>query len=456
MTGVTIALAMMMRAKPLSAAFVVALLPALAIAACSSEGGAGDGSPALPDGATADAPTTTGGDGATDDGSVEDADAPLDGATADAGHDADADAATDAAADADAAPEPPSVRYIGRFDTTDPAAPRVAWPGARVLLRFSGTAATATIEETSQYTGPSRYDVSVDGQAPTLLAPANGTGTYDLATGLANGTHTIEIHRRTESLVGFSKLTGFAFPGGGQLLPPPPRAQRRIEFLGDSSSNGYGVECASPATGFSGATENERRSYPYLAAKALSAEHHNLSFAGKGVLRNYDATDAETYPLLYVRTMPEEAGSTWDFSTWAPDVVWISLGGNDWDNPPENPRPPSDLAQFKAKYHELVALVRQKHPQAQIVCSVATSLNDDYPAGYDAYTNMKTVLTEVVNERKAAPTNDTKVHYFELPRANAMAPYADLNGCEGHPTAAWHQTLADAVVAKIKDVTGWP
>lgn len=440
----------MMRAQHLSAACVVSVLSALAIAACSSEGGTGDAPAPLPDAAAADSTTTTtGGDGAASDGSIDANDSGADAQVADAGTDATTDAGVDAA------PEPPSVRYIGRFDTTDPAAPRVAWPGARIQIRFSGTAATATIEESSQHTGPSRYDVIVDGQTPTVLAPANGAGTYDLATGLANGTHTIELHRRTESLVGISKLTGFAFPGGGQLLSPPPRAQRRIEFLGDSSSNGYGVECASPATSFSGATENERKSYPYLAAKAVSAEHHNLSFAGKGVLRNYDSTDTDVYSLLYVRTMPEENASAWDFTKWVPDVVWISLGGNDWDNPPDAPRPAPDVAQFKAKYHELVALVRQKNPQAQIVCSVATSLNDDYPTGYNAYTNVKTVLTEVVNERKGAPTNDAKVHYFELPRANAMAPYADLNGCEGHATPAWHQTMADAVAAKIKDVTGW-
>lgn len=307
--------------------------------------------------------------------------------------------------------------------------------------------------EPSQYTGPSRYDVIVDGQTPTVLAPANGTGTYVLATGLANGPHTIEIHRRTESLVGFSKFAAFDFPNGGQLLSPPPRAQRRIEFLGDSSSDGYGVECASPTTDFSGATQNERNSYPYLAAAALSAEHHNLSFAGKGVLRNYDASDTDTFAFLYTRTMPEEAASTWDFTTWVPDVVWIALGGNDWDNPPAAPRPAPDITQFEAKYHELVALVRQKHPQAQIICSVATSLGDDYPAGYAAYTNMKTILTAVVSERNAAPINDPKVHYFELPRANGAT---NLTGCEYLSNAAYHQTMADAAVAKIKAVTGWP
>lgn len=389
-----------------------------------------------PDGTTLDArPAPSADGGATVDGSARDAGA---------------DAATEP--DAGPAPEPPSIRYIGRFDRTDPAGPRVAWPGARVLFRFSGTAATVTLDESSEYTGPSRYDVSVDGQAPTLLVPADGVGTYDLAAGLADGTHTIELHRRTEALVGASRFTGFAFPGGGQLLSPPPRAERRIEFLGDSSSDGYGVECASSSGEFSGATQNERKAYPYLTAKALSAEHHNLSFAGKGVSRNYNAADAETFSLLYPRTIPEEPASAWDFSSWAPDVVFIALGGNDWDDP-DGETPPPSVATFKAKYHELVALVRQKNEKAQILCSVATSLGDDYPDGYHAYTNMKSALTAVVNERRGPPTNDGKVHYFEFPRADGSV---NLTGCEYHANAAWHQTMAAAAVAKIKEVTQWP
>lgn len=444
-----------MRALRLSAGFAF-FAPLVVVAACSSAEPADE--PRAPD-ETAQADATIGPDREeAADGAVDaSADATEDAAPEDGGPDAttDADAGGDATTDADAAPEPPSVRYVGRFDTTDPAAPRVAWPGARVLVRFSGTAAAVSLEETSQYTGPSRYDVFVDGQAAAPLVPTNGAGTYDLATGLADGVHVVELHRRTESLVGFTKFTGFAFAGGGALLAPPPAAQRRIEFLGDSSSNGYGVDCASPATAFSGATENERKSYPSLAAKALAAEHHNLSFAGKGVLRNYDATDDETFATLYARTMPEEAGSTWDFARFTPDVVWIALGGNDWDDPTGS-TPPPNVAQFKAKYHELVALVRQKNPGAVIICSLGTSLNDDYPAGYAAYTNMKTVLSEVVAERKAAPINDAKVRFFELPRANAAPPYADLNGCEGHPTPAWHQTLADAVALEIKSATGWP
>lgn len=406
---------------------------------------------------------------AADDGVVPDASSPaaaeaggpspLDGASATeapdgsvAPTDASVDASVDSSpGDADAEPEPapPGVRYVGRFDTSDPAGPRVAWPGARVVVRFAGTEARATLGEQVGFTGPSRYDVLVDGAFTKTVAPADGISDVVLADGLAAGTHVVELHRRTESFVGITQFRGFTFPNGGQLLAPPKAPARRLEFLGDSASNGYGVECANPNLGYSGATQNERKAFPALAALALGADHHDLGFAGKGLLRNYDADDDQVFGLLYPRTMPETVGSAWDFSTYHPDVVWITLGGNDYDNAGNRPAP--NLAAFETKYTELVTRVRTEHPLAQIVLAVAPSLTDDYPVGYAALTSVTTAVNDVRNARVAA--GDPKVHVHVFTRADADV---DLTGCEYHSNAAFHAKLALEVVAKVKAITGWP
>ena len=143
----------------------------------------------------------------------------------------------------------------------------------------------ATFAETSLYSGPSRWDVIVDDVVQTPLALATASTTYTLASGLAFGTHTVELHRRTEANVGVSQFLGFEFPGG-VLLAPPPAPARRLEFLGDSSSNGYGILGNGPNCGFSGDTENERLSYPALVANDLGADHHNLAASGKGLYWN--------------------------------------------------------------------------------------------------------------------------------------------------------------------------
>lgn len=398
----------------------------------ANSGAAGAGGPS--DAGRSDASST--GDGSTSNGG--------DGATPDGGPEV---------------PGLPAVDYVGRFDRRDADGPRVGWGGARVVYRFQGTGLTVklTEDDTGTPADPSSYDVMIDGVVQTSpLSPANGSADHVVASNLGAGVHVVELWRRTESHVGITQFRGFEISGGGELLAPPKRPSRRIEFLGDSASNGYGVECADANGNFSGATQNERKSYPALIAKAVSAEHHNLSFGGKGIMRNYDAADNDMFTSIYLRALAEDAASTWNFADWVPDLVWIGLAGNDFDLG-QPPRAAPDLATFKAKYHDLVTLVRSKNANAQILCTVPASLTDDYPVGFDAYTNVTTILKAVVEERHGAPYDDSKVHYYELPRADSSGANGapDLTACEFHSNAAFHQTIATAGAARVKTIMGW-
>ncbi len=350
---------------------------------------------------------------------------------------------------------PPEVRFVGRFDKSDAKGPKVEWPGARVIARFKGTTLKAKIDETTFFSGPSGYDVIVDGnvQAKPFIA-TEGTADHVIVKDLAEGTHVVELWRRSESFVGLTQFLGFDF-GGGELLPPPRPSTRRIEIVGDSSTTGYGVECTNQAQDYEGRTSNERKTYPALTAVALNAEHHSISYSGKGVLRNYDSSDTVVFAQLYGRTLAEDAASKWSFTEWQPDVVVIALGANDWDQSQGRPAP--NATAFKAKYQELVTLLRSKNPNAQILCTVHSSLTDDYPVGYDAYTNMTKILKAIVDERHKAPFDDSRVHYHEFPRADGSQPNGgpDLSGCDGHPSASHHVKLAESLTTKLKSITGW-
>jgi lysophospholipase L1-like esterase len=350
---------------------------------------------------------------------------------------------------------PPAVRYVGRFDTRDPAGPRVGEPGARVIVRFRGTSLTASLTEQSKYQGPSGYDVIVDGTMdPKPLFPTDGDKDYVLATGLAPGIHVVELWRRTEATVGITQFRAFVI-GEGELLAPPPPRPHKIEFVGDSLTAGYGLECANANQTFTGATENEHKSYSALVANAIGADHSNFSFSGKGVSRNYDDGDDETMASLYPRTLADDPTSVWTFETWVPDVILVSLGTNDYTDTGGRPAP--NPATFKAKYHELIALIRARNPSAHIVCAVSSTFSDDYPSGYNAFTTVKTTLQAVVDERHAAPINDPNVHYYEMPRTDSSgvdgAP--DVTACDGHPNAAFDAKLAPDVTTKIKSIMGW-
>lgn len=268
-----------------------------------------------------------------------------------------------------------------------------------------------------------------------------------LAAGLPMGVHKVEVSKMTEASVGTSQFMGFDF-GAGTLLPPPPAKTRHIEFLGDSASNGYGIEGVAPCA-FSAATQNARKGYPFLVTTALNADHHSLTTSGKGVYRNYYRPDTEVFDIIYQRTLPFVNGSAWTFTDYSADVVWITLGGNDHDPGFGGDSNPLAPGLFETKYTALVNLVRSKHANAHIFCTVAPSLNNVYPAGFNAYTSVKTALTNVVNAKNGA--GDTKVYFFEFTRS----VNADLDAREGHPNAAKNVSMAAEAVTMIKSKTGW-
>ncbi|MBS2012578.1 MAG: hypothetical protein JST00_06820 [Deltaproteobacteria bacterium] len=372
---------------------------------------------------------------------------PEEGAVSDAR--GEVDGATPADASPDSGPSVPALRFVGRRDETDPQQPKFGWSGSRIIARFNGTEANVTFEETPLFTpqpNPTYWDVIVDGARTNAIALDPGVKTYSVATGLAPGVHTIELYKRTEGRVGITQLRGFAFPGGA-LLAPAPAPSRRIEFFSDSTSTGYGVECTSSTETFTSATQNERRGYAGLVAQELGADHHNVSISGKGIFWNLNRGEADVAKDVFVRTL-QGGAADWVFTRFVPDVVWMMLGSNDYDT--GNPPGPPAYDDVKNAYVALVALVRSKYPAAHIFLATAPNLNDDYPVGYAARTNVRNASAAAVAARAAA--GDTKVYAYDFTRSDYPG---DQTGCGFHVNLAKSRSMADEAKAQIRAKTGW-
>ena len=405
-------------------------LPFLLILACSnSDGGTPTADDAGPDALADD--TGDGVDGSTD--------APMD-ARGDAPSDGPRDSAVDAPVDVTPdAPATPAVRFIGRFDRTDPAVPRFAWPGSAIVAHFSGTQVTLKLREA----GNNQYDVSIDGKAPTVLIPTSAKTDYLLASGLSAGEHDVVVFKRTESFAGADAFVGFDFGAGGALLPPRPAAAHHVEMIGDSITCGYGVEGASATCPFSVDTENHALAYGALAARDLGAEEIAIAYSGKGVVRDYGGSTVDPMGVLYDRTLAEDAASTWDFSSWSADVVLIDLGTNDFASGDPG------ASTFTAAYRALVAKVRSHYPSAHIYCEIGPMLSDSYPVGASSLTKARTYITSVVSALNGG--GDTKVHLLEF----AEQVSSDGYGCDYHPSRVTQRKMADVVVAAVRKDTGW-
>jgi lysophospholipase L1-like esterase len=323
------------------------------------------------------------------------------------------------------------VRWIGRVDTTNADQPRFSWSGTGFVAKFSGTslAAQLTISGASTIFKP-----VVDG-APQAPVTAATTGMYMLASGLAAGTHTVEVYRQTEGPQGETRLTGLTV-GDGALMDPPAGASRLIEVIGDSITCGYG-NLGTLADTDCYPTESHWDTYEAVAARALGAEVSTIAASGRGVIRNYGGDTAGTMPMLYNRTIANAATPTWDFHV-EPQAVIINLGTNDISN---NKGDPGDA--FRDTYTALLQTVRAEYPHTYIVGIIAPLLS-----GGDLST-IGGHIKDAVAARNAA--GDANVEFFDKIPAQTTDKFA----CQYHPNVAENQMMADLLVAELKTKLGW-
>jgi lysophospholipase L1-like esterase len=349
----------------------------------------------------------------------------------------DAASALDTGNDGESAPDVAAmgaIRWIGRFDLTNPAQPTAEWSASAMEARFSGTSVSVHLGGANNY-----FAAVVDGVEEPVVTTGGGS-TYPIATGLEAGIHDVLVVRRDEAFDQPSQLVGFDFGSGGQLLPPPPAAAHRLEVIGDSISAGYGDECTNASMHFSATTENAYLAYGPLTARALGADIHLIAWSGKGMYRNNDGTTTDTMPILWQRTLPTDMTSQWDPSTWIPDAVVINLGTNDYAAQGD------PTASYQAAYLSFVTQLRGAYPGAFIFCALGPMMSG---------TNLNSARTAVNNViAMRATAGDANLKLVEFATQNCMADGSGC-GCDYHPNLAEHQAMATVLEGAIHDTLGW-
>jgi lysophospholipase L1-like esterase len=329
------------------------------------------------------------------------------------------------------------LHFVGRFDTRGPEGPRFSWPGSAIAASFDGTGVDVMLEDT----GADLFSVVVDGGAATTLAPSRGTGTYSLASGLAGGRHSVVLTKRTESLVGVVRYLGLTAHAGA-LVPSPDPFARRIEYVGDSITCGYGDLGADATCRFSPQTEDETRAYGALVAADLHADQTVVAYSGVGLMRNHDGGAKGLMPVRFERTLADDPTSRWTFETPSPDVVVIGLGTNDFamGDPGTG---------FVEAYTAFIRQLRGHYAAAEIVCTLGPMLRDSVPPGTMSRTLAGAYIEEAVKEVRAA--GDAHVRYLAFDEQQARDGY----GCDWHPSLATHRLMAAKLEALVREVTGW-
>ena len=327
----------------------------------------------------------------------------------------------------------PLLLFSGRRDDAKPGDVRLGYSGARVRIAFEGSAVGLRIDSAK----PNWVEVFVDGKRLEKLKVEGSAGYYELASGLGKGVHTAEIVKATEGTMGVLIFKGFALPEGGKVVAWPAKETKKIEFIGDSITCGYGIEADSAQIHFSPQTENFCDTYAWRAARAVNADYLVVARSGIGILRNYNGPyegNPDNMPAIYERTLINDPASKWDPSRFTPDVVCINLGTNDFSTKGV------DKEKFAESYRSFVKVLMARYPAAKVVLLTGPMQNSQ---------QMKEILAgvaESINKEKPGT-----VSFCELSKQGALGFGADF-----HPNKEQAKINGAELAEYLSGLMGWP
>ena len=298
-------------------------------------------------------------------------------------------------------------------------------------VRFIGTSLTAKIAATDsafpQEAAEKAYlYVFIDGEKDYKKArhiELDGSGEpaeYVLAQNLQQGEHTVRVLKCTEVKYGSAWL--YSLRSDGEFLAPPPRAERRVELIGDSILSGSESMRESTTTDSKlTESENSLASYGAFAADLLDAEVSAVTRSGALISGYRGYASIQDFYDLY----SADCDALWDFSLFQPDVIILDLGTNDF-----LVGAPTDL--ISEKYSEFLAYVRRKNPDSAIFCCAGAMV-----------TAVNRTVSAAVEQRNAA--GDKNVWYYALP----------VIASGGHPREEQHLSNGYQLGAFILQSMGW-
>ena len=318
-------------------------------------------------------------------------------------------------------PFDPRIELDGHWGRDDDVAITVN-SGSSVRFRFTGSHLGALFD-TASITVPAQLYVAIDGGAPVLhkVDADHKVFADDLDPAVA---HTAEIlvkdvdeyeNRWNVPLQTGVVLKKIELAPDAKLIPLPTTAEHRIEFYGDSITQGVMALCAELGTDCADGT----KAYPHLVGEAFGADTNQVGFGKQGILQPGHGN---------VGIAAESFG--WNLAGFPatgfdPGAVVVNFGTND---------AAYDSAQFTPAYAAYLSKIRAAYPRALIVAlrPFNGTHADDIKAA-------------------VAAANDRKIVYVDT--TGWLAP-DDFNGST-HPNIQGHQVAAAKLTAVLKRLTGW-
>ena len=135
-------------------------------------------------------------------------------------------------------PSDPLIQYAGRISFANPERPAWTFPGIQIMATFEGTSLRMLAKPQSGY-----FMAQIDQAEPFKVAfRGERDSLVTLATALPEGRHLVRLMYIIEGYEFFPEFWGFVLDKGRRLVPGPAFPSRKIEFIGNSITCGYGNE----------------------------------------------------------------------------------------------------------------------------------------------------------------------------------------------------------------------
>lgn len=220
--------------------------------------------------------------------------------------------------------------------------------------------------------------------------------------------------------------------------------RRKIEFIGDSITCGFGNMATEGNREFYTADENGWLTHGAIAARKLDMDASFISVSGITVARQ-DGMPApyvmeELYPytdrIIQDKLKQNEKYRKWDFEANRPDYIVLNLGTNDATGVMASGRPEAEEKNFEKNYYLFIKAIRELNgKEPKLICAMGS-------IDYYLYDNIRNVVDKFRKE-----TGDS--HIFSLKYTKMLTMGIDVGACF-HPSASRQAKMAEELVQFIQ------
>ena len=251
--------------------------------------------------------------------------------------------------------------------------------------------------------------------------------------------HRFRIMKMTENIKTYFGIRAMHYSGEFHVCERKPR--KRIEFIGDSITCGFGNLCPDRDRGFWSDEEDGWNAHGAIAARLLNMEASHICISGITVAPHAHFPHLYAMNQLYAytdRPGQEKNGKqpeAWDFSRMPNDYVVLNLGTNDTFAALFSSDFERERRQFVGEYASFLEEIRRLNgPETRVICALGSMHYYLFPE-----------IEQAVKTYQRA-SGDTRIWTFRYQPMSLL----DGFGASGHPSLATQKKMGLELAAFIR------